>query len=76
MPQNINLPKIPGGSLTLIGLVAAVAFVILVVYMLGRVRNSNLATQPNALWLGTEWTYDDHTDDQIAGLVKNSATAK
>ena len=42
----------------------------LVVYVLGRVRNSTLTTQPNAVWLGTEWTYDDHTDDQIAELVK------
>ncbi len=69
VPQNINLPKIPGGTLTLIGLVGAVAFVILVVYVLGRVRNSSSGTQPNALWLGTEWSYDDHTDDQIAALV-------
>ena len=70
VPQNINLPKIPGGSLTLIGLVAAVAFVVLVVYVLGRVRNSTLETQPNAVWLGTEWTYDTHTDEQIAELVQ------
>ncbi|MEO8396878.1 MAG: hypothetical protein ABI700_28040, partial [Chloroflexota bacterium] len=69
VPQNINLPKIPGGTLTLIGVVGAVAFVILVVYVLGRVRNNALETQPNALWLGTEWSYDDHTDDQIAALV-------
>ncbi len=70
VPQNINLPKIPGGSLTLIGLVAAIAFVLLVVYVLGRVRNSSLETQPNAVWLGTEWTYDTHTDAEIAELVQ------
>jgi hypothetical protein len=70
VPQNVNLPKIPGGSRVLIGLIAAIAFVILVVYVLGRVRNTTLETQPNAVWLGTEWTNDDHTDDQIADLVK------
>jgi hypothetical protein len=70
VPQNLNIPKIPGGNRVLIGVVGAIVFVVLIVYVLGRVRNSNLTTQPNALWLGTEWTYDDHTDDQIADLVK------
>jgi hypothetical protein len=70
VPQNIKLPKIPGGGLVVAGVVAAVLFVVLIVYVLGRVRNNVSATQPNALWLGTEWTYDDHTDAQIADLVK------
>jgi len=70
VPQNIKLPKIPGGALTLVGIAAAVVFVVLIVYVLGRVRNNTLATQPNALWLGTEWTYADHSDAEIADLVK------
>lgn len=72
IPQNFRLPsgmQVPTGGRLLLGLVAAVAFVAIIVFVLGRLRNNTAATPPNALWLGTEWTYETHTDEEVAGLV-------
>ncbi len=71
-PQQFTMPKIkiPRGSGVLIGIVGAVLFVVLVVYVLGQLRNDEPEIQPNALWLGTEWTYETHTDEEVAALVQ------
>ncbi len=60
----------PRGSRLVLGLIAAVAFVVLIVVVLGRLRNGAASTPPNALWLGTEWTYETRTDEEIAALVQ------
>src|SRR5664279_660479 len=77
-PQEFRAPviRVPGGIRTLIGLVGAVLVVVVIVFILGRVRNNAVAVQPNALWLGTEWTYEDHTDDDMKKLVDNLRTQK
>lgn len=65
-PANrVKLPKItlPGGRAGVYA-VGSVIFVVLVVYVLGRIRNEPTGTPPNAVWIGTEWTYATH-DDQI-----------
>ncbi len=62
--------KIPRGSGLVLGVVGAIAFVALLVYVLGQLRNDTPTVPPNALWLGTEWTYDTHTDEEVAALAQ------
>ncbi len=71
-PTQFTMPKIriPRGSGLVLGIVGAIAFVVLVVYVLGQLRNNGPEIEPNALWLGTEWTYETRTDDQVAALVQ------
>ncbi|MEP7291430.1 MAG: hypothetical protein ABI835_06580 [Chloroflexota bacterium] len=71
-PQEFRLPalRIPRSSGLIIGLVGAVLFVVVIVVGLGSLRNPTAERQPNALWLGTEWTYDSHTDQEIAAFVE------
>ncbi len=76
VPQNINVPNLntPRTIPILLGVIGAVALVAIIVYVLGRVRNNPVTAQPNALWLGTEWTYDTHTDAQVGDLVTTLRT--
>lgn len=71
-PTNrLKLPKVrlPGGRAG-VYVVGAVVFVVLVVYVLGRVRNQPTGTPPNAVWIGTEWTYATNDDETIKVLVQ------
>jgi hypothetical protein len=72
LSQEFSIPALRflRSSRVLIGVVGAIALVVIVVYALGRLRNADLVTQPNAIWLGTEWTYAQRTDEEIAVLVK------
>jgi hypothetical protein len=49
---------------------AAVLFVAVVVFLLGRVRNQEAELQPNAIWVGTEWTYEVHEDAELMLFVE------
>ena len=73
-PQEFKLPKVSiprgNGLLLILGVVGAVIFVVLVVVVLGSLRNTPAETPPNALWLTTEWTYETHTDEEVAALVQ------
>lgn len=73
-PQEFRLPqfKIPRSRalLPVIGIIGAVVFVVLIVVVLGSLRNTTPERQPNALWLTTEWTYETHTDEEVAELVR------
>lgn len=71
MPERFSVPALNflSSSRVLIGLVGALALIVIVVYVLGRIRNADLVTQPNAIWLGTEWTYDDYTPEALTQLV-------
>ncbi len=73
-PQEFRLPKISiprsRAWLPILGIVGGVIFVVLIVVVLGSLRNTPVERQPNALWLGTEWTYETHTDEAIATLVE------
>ncbi len=71
-PTQFTMPKIriPRGSGLVLGIVGAIAFVVLVVYVLGQLRNTAPEVEPNALWLGTEWTYETHTDEEVAALAQ------
>lgn len=65
-----NLPRINlaigRGTLYVIG---SILLVVVVIAVLGRLRNQPPEVLPNAIWLGTEWTYDEYTDEQLAALV-------
>jgi hypothetical protein len=41
-----------------------------VIFALGRLRNQPPEINPNALWVGTEWTYEQHTDETIESFAK------
>jgi hypothetical protein len=72
---SFQLPKIhlPTGSnrLILYG-VAAGVFIILVIFVLGRLKNNtnDSGLEPNAVWLGTQWTYDNPGDADLSALVQ------
>jgi hypothetical protein len=67
----IKLPeiKLPRAQLYPLYIGGAVLFIVLVVFILGRVRNQEVERPPNALWIGTEWTYEVHDDAAIADYV-------
>lgn len=77
-PRQINVPKqftmpairLPRSNRFLFGAFGAVLFVAIIVFALGRLRNAEPEAHPNALWLGTEWTYDVRTDEDVTALVK------
>jgi len=65
--------QIPSGTnrLILLGLAGA-AFIVLVIYVLGRVANTSETPdqETNAIWIGTQWTYDSPDDAALAGLAQ------
>jgi hypothetical protein len=69
--DRFKLPKVklPGGRVTLY-VAGSVMLVVLVVYVLGRIRNQSTETPPNAVWIGTEWTYATHDDQTIKDFVQ------
>lgn len=68
--DRFELPKfrLPGNRMT-IYVVGSVIIVIAVVLFLGSLRNDPAQLQPNAIWIGTEWTYATHTEDDVQSLV-------
>ncbi len=72
---SLQMPTIqmPSGSLRLIlfGLAGA-AFIALVIFVLGSLANNTGSTegQTNAIWIGTQWTYDNPTDEAITVLAQ------
>jgi hypothetical protein len=71
VPEDFRIPtiRVPRSGRLLFGVFGAVVFVAVVVIALGRLRNTSPIQYPNAVWLGTEYTYEDHTDDEINALV-------
>ncbi|MBI1277452.1 MAG: hypothetical protein GC179_04930 [Anaerolineaceae bacterium] len=49
---------------------AAVVFLIVVIMLIGRLKNDAPKTSPNAIWIGTQWTYDSPDDAALTGLVQ------
>lgn len=64
------MPKIrlPQGQLLLYGAAGIVA-VLAVVLLLGRLKNDQSPASANAIWLGTEWTYDRPAEDALRTLA-------
>jgi hypothetical protein len=66
-----ELPKItlPYNRLLFYG-VGAVVFAVMVVAVLGLLKNEPAETEPNAIWIGTEWTYEQPDETAINQLVR------
>lgn len=48
---------------------AAVVLLAGVVAFLGRLAQDEPELPPNGIWIGTEWTYENHTDEEIKQLA-------
>lgn len=64
----IQLPRIPINRAGLY-LIGSVAFVVAVVFVLGRIRNNPEQATPNAIWIGTEWTHTERSQEEINRLA-------
>lgn len=65
-----QMPKIrlPHGQFLLYGAAGVVA-ILAVVLLLGQLKNDQSPASANAIWLGTEWTYDQPTDEALRSLA-------
>ncbi|MFN8380264.1 MAG: hypothetical protein U0452_16520 [Anaerolineae bacterium] len=67
----VRMPRLRFGVSTIwITLIAAVVLVILVVVVLGQLRPTEQGVGENAIWAGTEWTYDAPDDLAVADFAK------
>lgn len=60
---------IPGNRLILYGIAGAI-FLAFVIVFIGRLKPNTPQTSPNALWIGTQWTYDNPDDAAISELAQ------
>jgi hypothetical protein len=65
---SLQLPRIPINRAGLY-LIGSAAFVIAVVFVLGRIRNNPEQATPNAIWIGTEWTHAERSQDEVNRLA-------
>lgn len=61
--------RLPTNRLVVYGIAGAV-FLIVVVMLIGRLKNSTPKTSANAIWIGTQWTYDSPDDAALTALVQ------
>jgi len=61
--------RIPFNRLVIYGIAGAV-FLILVIMLIGRLKNDSPKSSPNAIWIGTQWTYDNPDDAALTALVQ------
>lgn len=68
---SFKLPEIrlPENRIVVYG-AGAVVFILAVILILGRLKNTSPETGSNAIWLGTQWTYDAPDDAAVSGLVQ------
>lgn len=61
--------KLPAASRLPFFVVAGVMVVIVGVFLLGQLRNREPEPSPNAIWLGTDWTYSRPDEAELQALV-------
>ncbi|MBZ0282511.1 MAG: hypothetical protein K8L97_17355 [Anaerolineae bacterium] len=61
--------RIPVNWLILYGMAGA-AFLLVVIFLIGRLKNETPTIGNNAIWLGTQYTYDTPDDAQVTELVQ------
>jgi hypothetical protein len=68
--DSFTLPKIrmPSNRL-LIYVLGGAIFIMLVIYVLSRLKNDEPLPDPNAIWIGSQWTYENPSDESITTLV-------
>ncbi len=66
MPQ-IKLPHI---NRTVWAIIGGIVLVLVVVILLGRLSDNPTRRFPNAIWIGTEWTYEQPDETAVKGLAE------
>lgn len=61
--------RLPANRLVLYGVAGAI-FLIVVIMLIGRLKNDGPQSSPNAIWIGTQWTYDSPDDAALTALVQ------
>lgn len=51
--------------------IGGVILIVLIVLALGSLKNDQMQAHPNAVWIGTEWTYEVQTSEEIIQLVND-----
>lgn len=76
-PRQISVPggfKMPNVNLSqgrnLLYIVGGLLFVIGVIVVLGLFKDNTAPTDPNALWIGTEWTYDNPSNEDVLAFSR------
>jgi hypothetical protein len=70
-PDRFQMPNIRlSVNRTLFVIIGAVLVIGLVVYFLGRLRNNPTESYPNAIWIGTEWTYEQPSETEVQALAQ------
>ena len=54
----------------LLAFAGSILLVVLVIIVLGLVRNQPPQSHPNAMWVGIEWTYETHDDETIMNYAQ------
>jgi trans-aconitate methyltransferase len=69
---SFEMPKLalPRRGLWPVYALAGALFILAVVFLLGRVRNAEPEDEPNAIWLGDQWTLNTPTDEQYTVLTQ------
>lgn len=70
--ERLTMPEIPipRGVLRVVGtIVVTVGLVVGIIYTLRLFNPPEAVTLPNAIWMGTGWSYDDPTDEAVIGLA-------
>ena len=63
---NVQIPQVRWIAYVIGG----AALIIAVVLLLGRLKNDQPQAHPNAVWIGTEWTYELHEPEVVDELVE------
>jgi hypothetical protein len=50
---------------------AAIGFMLIVIFAVGLFKSEPEESDPNAIWLGRDWTYENHDDDEVRALVEH-----
>ncbi len=61
--------RIPANRLIIYGVAGAI-FLIVVIMLIGRLKNETPESSANAIWIGTQWTYDSPDDAALTALVQ------
>lgn len=56
--------------------VAALLFMVILIVVVGLFSGTETVTPQNAIWIGSDWTYRQHSDDEMNGLVNRLRDAK
>src|SRR5436190_9053805 len=61
--------RVPINRLVVYGIAGAI-FLVVVIMLIGRLKNDSPKTSANAIWIGTKWTYDSPDDATMTTLVQ------